>query len=326
MSRPTLADLPPPPSYEEIIGKTPEELAALLEGDPRQAAQLLLAGARYGLVEAQTTYAQLLLDGRGVRRDPASAFAWFKVAAGAGSADATNMLGRCHELGWGVPPDTTQAARLYREAAERGLDWGQYNLANLLARGDGLALDREAALGWYVRAARQGHAKSMNLVGRFLEEGWGISADPMAAQDWYRRAAEGGDFRGQFNHASVLVRRGEVGEAVLWYRQAVAGGTSGFLRSMAQNLIQQPQPELRVIAMEILVSCRESGEPADLFAYGRALLPTDAAEARRWLGRAAAMGHAEARTLLNGLGLAGRWAIWRAYADRFTSAIRPMRR
>jgi len=313
MSRPAAAEPPPPLSYAQIVGKPPEDLARLLEGDPAEAARLLGAAARYGIVEAQSAYAQLLLDGRGVKRDPGSAFRWFAIAAGAGSLDATNMLGRCHELGWGVPADPAQAAVHYRDAAERGLDWGQYNYANLLARGAGVKQDRDAALAWYRRAAEQGHAKSMNLVGRFVEEGWGSGApDPAAAEDWYRRAAEGDDFRGQFNHASVLARRGEIAEASAWFRKAAATGTLGFLRSMAAHLERQTDADLRAIAVEVLARCHESGEPADLFAYGKAMLEQDSATARDSLTRAAAMGHAEARELLATLGLSGRWARWRA--------------
>lgn len=313
MSRPAAAEPPPPLSYAQITGKSPEELARLLEGDPAEAARLLGAAARYGIVEAQAAFAQLLLDGRGVKRDPAAAFRWFEVAAGAGSLDATNMLGRCHELGWGVPVDRAKAAELYRDAAERGLDWGQYNYANLLARGDGVAQDRDAALAWYRRAADQGHVKSMNLVGRFVEEGWGgVAADPAAAEDWYRRAAEGGDFRGQFNHGSVLARRGKTEEAAGWFRKAAATGTLGFLRSMAAHLERQPDAGLRAIAVEVLARCRESGEAMDLFAYGKAMLEQDPTTAREWLGRAAALGHAEARDLLAGSGLGSRWARWRA--------------
>lgn len=312
MSRPAAAE-PSPLSYAAITGKSPEELARLLEGDPVEAARLLGAAARYGIVEAQAAYAQLLLDGRGVKQDPAAAFRWFTVAAEAGSLDATNMLGRCHELGWGVPVDRTEAARHYRDAAERGLDWGQYNLANLLARGDGVAQDLEAALAWYRRAANQGHVKSLNLVGRFYEEGWGgVAADPAGAEDWYRRAAEGGDFRGQFNHGSVLARRGAVQEAAIWFRRAAATGTLGFLRSMAAHLERQPDAELRAIGLEVLARCAQSGEASDLFAYGSALAEQDPVAARKWLTEAAAMGHAEARTALAEAGLGGRFALLRA--------------
>ncbi len=291
---------------------TPQELARLLNGDPASAARLLGAAARFGMVEAQVHYAQILLDGRGVARDPAAAFRWFGIAAGAGSIEGTNMLGRCHELGWGVPADPEAAAVQYRKAAEAGLDWGQYNYANLLARGAGVAQDRDEALRWYRRAAAQGHAKSMNLVGRFKEEGWGTIADPGEAAEWYRRAAEGGDFRGQFNHASVLARRGEIDAAATWYRRASETGTAGFLRSMAADLLRQPYEIFHAIALEILARRRASGEAEDLFAYGAAILPKDPREARRWLGRAAALGHEPAKDLLRKQGVPGRLRLIRA--------------
>ena len=78
------------------------------------------------------------------------------------------FLGRCHELGWGVPADAGKAAAWFRKAAEAGLDWGQYNLGNLYFRGAGVGLDRGEALCWYRLAAAQGHAKSLNMVARFL--------------------------------------------------------------------------------------------------------------------------------------------------------------
>jgi uncharacterized protein len=294
--------VPPVISYAAFQERTAEELAALLEGDPQEAARWLAAAARYGVVEAQTAYAQLLLDGRGVARDPQAAFAWFSVAAGAGSVEAINMVGRCHENGWGVPADAAAALPCYRQAAERGLDWGQYNYANLLARGAGLPRDLAQALHWYRLAAAQGHAKSMNLIGRFFEEGWTVPADPEAAADWYRRAAEGGDFRGQFNHGSLLARLGRTEEAALWFRRAVAGGTRGFLRSMARALGEMPEPALQAIGLEALARCCEGGEPEDAFAYGRALADQgDVAAALPWLCRAAAAGHGDAKEMLRSL-------------------------
>ena len=100
---------------------------------PSEAARLLKAAALYGLVEAQTLFGQMLLDGHGVARDQAAAANWFAIAAGAGHPPACNMLGRCSERGWGLPVDLPRAAACYRQAAEAGLDWGQYNLASLLA-------------------------------------------------------------------------------------------------------------------------------------------------------------------------------------------------
>ena len=145
----------------------------------------------------------MLLDGTGVAKEPSLALRWFLRAAEQGDAEAMNMVGRCHENGWGACVDLCAAAHWYRQSAARGHDWGEYNLANLLFDGRGIAADRSAALVWYLRAASQGHARAMNLLARCCEEGWGCSKDPRQALHWYRRSAEGGYFRGQFNYASL---------------------------------------------------------------------------------------------------------------------------
>ena len=157
-----------------------DELAVRLSGPPEEAAASIASAARFGLVEAQLLFGQVLLDGRGTPRDPAAAVLWFGAAASAGSAEAMNMLGRCHEMGWGVRSDCAVAAVWYARAADHGLDWAQYNLANLTLRGRGVAQDRRKALSLYLSAARSGHAKSMNMIGRYCEEGWEVVRDTAA--------------------------------------------------------------------------------------------------------------------------------------------------
>jgi TPR repeat protein len=221
------------------------------------------AAARYGLVEAQTALAQILLDGRGVRQDLPAAARWFAIAAGASHVPAINMLGRCYEHGWGVAVDQERAADCFRRAAEAELDWGQYNFANLLLRGRGVAKDRRLALELYRRAAAQGHAKSINMVGRFIEEGWETPADLVTAADWYRRAAEAGDFRGQYNLASVLARGGDTTGAASWLHRALETATAEFLGLMAARLAGSPDPTLRRIAE--LAAARAARTPAALY-------------------------------------------------------------
>jgi TPR repeat protein len=232
-------------SFSELQGLSSDELAEKLAGPARQAALWLQAAARYGLVEAQTILGQVLLDGRGIAQDRTAAAGWFAIAAGAGYAPAINMLGRCFELGWGMKIDLARAAACYRRAADARLDWGQYNLANMLLRGRGVPRDRGLALALYRLAAEQGHAKSINMVGRFIEEGWEMPADPAVAGDWYRRAAHGGDFRAQYNLASVLAANGDVVEAETWLRRAMDGATPEFLALMGRRLAGSAEPRLR---------------------------------------------------------------------------------
>lgn len=223
----------------------------LYAGEPDYAAQLILSAAANGNLDAQARLGQILLDGRGIQRDPSLALRWFAIAADAGHVAARNMLGRCWQMGWGCAIDLACAARHYRMAATQGDDWGCYNYANMLAKGWGVACDRAAALAYYQRAAANGHAKAMNLVGRFHEEGWEVPQDLDIAFDWYQRSALAGDFRGQCSYASQLVARGNLQEALLWLRRAMTTATAPFLQTMASALLSSPHPPLHELAQQM---------------------------------------------------------------------------
>jgi hypothetical protein len=240
-----------------------EAFQMALCGEPRQAARAILAAAEQGVAEAQLLLGQILLDGRGIERDPALAMNWFRICARSGLPMADNMLGRCLEHGWGCEADVAAAARHYRRAAEAGLDWGQYNLANLLATGRGLEKNPQSAFQLYLDAARQGHAKSMNLVGRFYEDGLVVGQNISEAHDWYRRSAEAGDFRGQFSYGAVLLERGDIQEALTWFLRALEHGNLTFLRVSRQRLAEVGHPGLMDMAQRYFARAVELGDERD---------------------------------------------------------------
>jgi TPR repeat protein len=209
------------------------------------------AAAHAGDIDAQTLYAQLLGEGRGVVENAHEALHWFSLAANSGHAGAMNMLGRCHELGRGTMVNLDLAATWYRKAATSGLDWGMYNLAQLLASGRGVARDRAQAFALYRRAADLGHAKSMNLVGRYHEEGWEVAPDAESAIEWYRRSALAGDFRGQTSYASILAQRGDIEVAAQWLRRAAETATPAFLQNLAIDLGNSAHALLREVGAEM---------------------------------------------------------------------------
>ncbi|MDB5696847.1 MAG: hypothetical protein JWN21_2390 [Sphingomonas bacterium] len=223
---------------------TPGEAHAALAGPLRVA--LIREAAEAGLADAQALYGQMLLDGMELTKDARVGFGWFMRAAAQGHAMALNMVGRCYDLGWGVRIDKARAAECYAAAAIRGLPEAQYNYATLLALGDGVAQDRPAALSWLLRAAANGFAKAENFVGSFHEDGWATPVDLLAAAQCYARAAHGGDFRGCFNHARMLVRKGRAREALPWVERAGALGNQRFVGQVRDWLAAQDDAELRM--------------------------------------------------------------------------------
>lgn len=248
------------PRRDEIL---PDQLPDVLTGEPREAARTILAAAETGLADAQVMLGQILLEGRGIQRDPVLAVRWFRIARAQGNAMAHNMLGRCLEHGWGCNPNLWAAAGEYTRAAEQGLDWAMYNLANLFATGRGVAQDQAKALALYRQAAELGHAKSMNMMGRYLEEGLVVPADPAAALKWYRRSAEAGDFRGQFSYAAVLVFQQRWDEARHWLIQALANGHLKFLRKARDELLTARIEPIADITMAYVTRCAAVGDQRD---------------------------------------------------------------
>jgi TPR repeat protein len=214
-----------------------------------QSLDLVRAAAISGVHQAQLMFGQMLLDGKLIERNPTWALHWFERAAKGGNLMAVNMVGRCHDQGWGTPHSAALAEQWFRKAAERGLDWGMYNLATLLTLGEGgVTKDRLQALVWFRRAADLGHAKSMNILGGFYEDGWEVRADRATALAFYRKAADGGDFRGQFNLARLLAEDGDTGAAIRWLRQVPLSATPAFLLKMKQFLQAASAPALQAFA------------------------------------------------------------------------------
>ena len=216
------------------------ELRARLAGP--QGDGFLREIAEAGSAEAQARLGQRLID-LGQARE---GFVWLHRAAGAGHLDAINMVGRCLDIGWGVAIDQALAAQWFHAAAMRGHGWAMYNYATALALGAGMAEDRDEALGWLRRADALGIAKAANFIGSFYEDGWAVTRDMKEAAGHYARAAAGGDFRGCFNHARILIDAGKVDASRHWIDRAMTLGNDRF-RSQVRDWLAA-RPELKIAA------------------------------------------------------------------------------
>jgi len=240
-----------PISRQQLNAATAADLAEILRGPRERAAAWVRTAAEGGVVEAQAVFGQMLLDGQGLPVDREQAVYWFKRAADADHPMAMNMLGQCHHHGWGVPVNLVLATYWYRLAAQQGLDWGMYNYATALALGEGICADRPQALAWFEKAAALGHAKSINIIGGFHEDGWEVPVDKQQAFEHYRRAAEGGDFRGQFNYARLLIERGDIDAALPWLDRLPETATPAFLAKARAFLEQAADARVRAKAAEL---------------------------------------------------------------------------
>lgn len=84
----------------------------------------------------------------------------FETAAAQGDANAQLQLGSLFYQGLGVTADYDEAAIWYRRAAEQGNAEAQYNLGNMYLMGEGVEQNDEQAGHWYEKAAEQGHGSA----------------------------------------------------------------------------------------------------------------------------------------------------------------------
>ncbi|MDN3713747.1 tetratricopeptide repeat protein [Paracoccus cavernae] len=97
--------------------------------------------------EAALALGQLLLD----TGQPLAAIKSFKSAAAGGNSTAMHLLGRMHQLGWGIPADPVLAADYYNRACSSGEPWSMFNLAELYLSGSGVAQSDDEAYRLYAR-------------------------------------------------------------------------------------------------------------------------------------------------------------------------------
>lgn len=233
------------------VQETLDEYSVRLASNPAAAADKLRNEAVNGCPRAQVGWGHMLISGHGVPRDNEAALRWFSIAARLGGAEALNMVGRCHELGWGTPISCSEAAVWYRRAAAQGDAWAQFNLASLVAQGRGVAADISGALTLLVKSARQGNAKAMNMLGRFREDGIISAPKPRSAVEWYRRAAKRNCFRGQFHLGMALVSEGKAAEARHWFQASLRQSPPNFRREALDVLRRHPEPDVRHLVRRI---------------------------------------------------------------------------
>jgi TPR repeat protein len=132
-----------------IAQGTPEDgLAAYRKGDYVKAVELWRALAEKGDPVAQYRLGDMYADGKGVKRDDATALAWFQRSANQGNAEAQYNVGASYAGGLGIAKNDDEAAKWFKRAAEQGMAYAQINLGLLYASGRGVPQSNVDAMKW----------------------------------------------------------------------------------------------------------------------------------------------------------------------------------
>ena len=153
------------------------------------------AAAERGDAVAQFRYAEMLRDGRGIKKNVREAASWTRKAAEQGHAAAQCQMGLFYMNGLGVDRDEDKAVEWLKKAAAQNHAQAQYNLGIYYAKFS----DKEAcrqAVKWLNEAIKQDYADAeFNLAKLYLNPHHPASREPDAARRAFallRRAAAQG--------------------------------------------------------------------------------------------------------------------------------------
>lgn len=124
------------------------------------------------------------------------AFEWLHKAGEQKHVRAIELLGVLILQGHGVKPDPALAFEYFRSAAAAGDAQALMRCAELMFSGKGVNQDREGALTCLVESAKQGYPIALRTLGFMLLRQDGISKD--AANTAFKLAAFGGDPQSQY--------------------------------------------------------------------------------------------------------------------------------
>jgi uncharacterized protein len=124
------------------------------------------------------------------RGDTVTALREFRALAENNDARGQYGLGIMHDLGEGVPQNSTEAAKWYRFAAEQGHVDAQNNLGVMLENGEGVTRNYQEAMEWYRKAAELGNSDAPNNIGVLFMTGVGVRRDFVKACMWFTIAGK----------------------------------------------------------------------------------------------------------------------------------------
>ena len=287
------------------------------EGTVDNATKWLQKAASQGHVKAQTTLGQLYereacaSDGPCFSDLGEKAMESWRKAAAKGDVEAHYLLGRAHYRGDIVTEDDSVAAQWYASAAEKGHVEAMENLGYLYLFGYGVSEDKTRAFELLHQAARKGSTRGKLGLGHLYRDGSGVFQSDTKAVEWYQQAANENSQYAQYNLALMYadgrgVRRNPA-MAIFLLRKVMAQGMSSATLELAKLLTKFPEGSKDVeSAVQLLeLAASSAGRSGVEAKYRIALLYLGGHtkyrnhhEAMTLLGEAAALGHAEALSVL----------------------------
>lgn len=293
-------------------------------GRSRDAARFLRQAAEGGHTVSQYLCGCILLNGDGVKKDPTKAAVFFKYAADAGHVDASFLCSKMLSDGNGIKKDPRLAMYYLRKAAEGGhqeallragilFKDGELFLQVAEDKGDTRAMlelgkacekvqDYAGAINHYRKGIEKNDGDCICSLGVLVENGKGCQQNEDEAMKLYRRAAMDGSPLGQYNYACILQRRGNIEEAVTFFKMAADRGDPdaqlSYANLMAMNNITEAAKYAEMSAEQ--GNSRAQCLIGQLLYIGKGI-PMNKKRARAYIEKSAAQGYERAIRLMREL-------------------------
>ncbi len=180
-------------------------------------------------------------------RDVDAGNRWYEQAAEHGQTAAVFNLGHYYYYR-ADPPDYPTARRWFEKAAAAGDAEACFRLGELYSE-KLEPRDYAAAISWYEKAAEIGNSDAMHNLGRHYRYRM-EPPDNERARHWYEKDADQGCALAAFEVALLDVAEGKLGDAILRYEKAAAGGQTGAMNNLGVMLDRGPVAPNEVAAAE----------------------------------------------------------------------------
>jgi TPR repeat protein len=194
------------------------------------ALDLLRRSEALGFGKAADHLCGIYIEGKGIKADPAQAFAHCQRGAELGNGLAMDRLGFCYTTGTGVKRDLDAAFKWMTKAAATGLPHGERNLGVAYLLGIGTPADPARAIEWLSKSAEHGEVDSIVRLGMIYRDGKAGAVDLPKATTWFRKAALKGSAEGQYLYAVALEQghgtHADKVQAQVYYSLASAQGNA----------------------------------------------------------------------------------------------------
>ncbi|MCM8533948.1 MAG: sel1 repeat family protein [Lentisphaeraceae bacterium] len=271
-------------------------------------------------IDGQLEYADLLVKGRGVKRDLMKAVELLLDAKKAGSLEANfklalialeqGQLNKCFKLLQEgatrkhigslkklagllleFKNDYSAAIKYLKTAAELGDSGAMHYLGNIYAR-DHEHRNADQAFKWINMAASKGYTASLYVLGTFYRQGFGVQINYAKAATFFEKAAEKNDKRA-LETLGDMYRLGELGEpnyekALAYFVKSTMDGSSTALVKIAEMYLAGKGVKKNI--PEGLTLLEEAARRSEVLAMNRLgdlytrglIVPADFDKAYKW--------------------------------------------